>query len=108
MRPELGTRIEAMYRSDRLCAWLFVLVLWVVIGFVLLAMWGLIDDPAARAVLVVAAVLVLLFNTASIAALGAAPKMSTHWSWSQCRCAPPRACSTRWPNTRPAAGSQTW
>lgn len=69
MRPELGVRIEAMYRSDRLYAWLFVIALWVVVGFVLVAMWGLIEDPAVRAVLVVAAALVLLFNTASIAAM---------------------------------------
>ena len=69
MRPELGVRIEAMYRSDRLYAWLFVIALWVVVGFVLMAMWGLIEDPVVRAVLVVAAALVLLFNTASIAAM---------------------------------------
>lgn len=69
MKPNLAARIEAMYRGDRLGAWSFVAVLWVVVGFVLIATWGLIDEPGVRAVLAVAATLVLLFNTASIAAM---------------------------------------
>ena len=69
MAPDSGTRIEAMYRGDRLGAWSFVVALWIVVGFVLFAMWGLIDQPGVRAVLALAAVLVLLFNTASIAAM---------------------------------------
>jgi len=69
MTPDLGTRIEAMYRSDRLYAVLFVVVLWLVLGFVLYAMWDLLDEPGARAVLSVAAGLLLLFNTASITAM---------------------------------------
>ena len=69
MTPEADARIDALCRSDRLYAGLFVLVLWVVIGFVLYAMWGLIGDAGVRGVLVVAAALLLLFNTASISAM---------------------------------------
>jgi hypothetical protein len=69
MVPELGARIEAMYRSDRLYAWLFVVALWIIIGFVLFSVWGLVDDGRIRAAIAVGAVLVLLFNTASIAAM---------------------------------------
>lgn len=69
MATELGGRIEAMYRNDRRAAWAFVAVLWVVVGFVLLAVWRLVDDPALNAVLAVAAALVLAFNTASILAM---------------------------------------
>ena len=60
MSPELGGRIEAMYRNDCRAAWAFVAALWLVIGFVLVAVWRLVDDPAVHAVLVIAAVLVLL------------------------------------------------
>jgi hypothetical protein len=69
MTSDLGTRIEAMYRSDRLYAVLFVVVLWLVLGFVLYAMWGLLEEPGARGVLLGAAALVLVFNTASITAM---------------------------------------
>lgn len=62
-------RIEAVYRADRRAAWAFVAALWLVIGFVLVATWGLIDDPAVHLTLTLAAILLLAFNTASIAAM---------------------------------------
>ena len=68
MSPELGGRIEAMYRNDCRAAWAFVAALWLVIGFVLVAVWRLVDDPA-HAVLVIAAVVVLAFNSASLLAM---------------------------------------
>jgi hypothetical protein len=69
MMPDLGARIEAMYRSDRLYAWLFVLALWLIVGFVLVSVWGLVTDVRVQIVMAVGAVLVLLFNTASITAM---------------------------------------
>ncbi|ODR98197.1 hypothetical protein AUC69_09765 [Methyloceanibacter superfactus] len=65
----LNERIDAMYRRDRLSAWTFVAVLWVVILFVLFMVWQVTPDPAIRLVLAVAAGAVLLFNTASIGAM---------------------------------------
>ena len=69
MTPDVSGRIESIYRSDCRAAWAFVAALWLVIGFVLIAVWGMVDDPGVHAVLVVAAVLLLAFNSASILAM---------------------------------------
>ena len=69
MTTDRGGRIEAMYRGDCRAAWAFVIALWLVIGFVLVAVWNLVDNPGVHAVLVAAAVLLLAFNTASITAM---------------------------------------
>lgn len=69
MTTAVDGRIEAVYRSDRRIAWAFVAVLWLVIGFVLVATWRLIDDASVHLVLSAAAVLLLALNTASIAAM---------------------------------------
>jgi hypothetical protein len=66
---DLNQRIEAMYRSDVRGAWAFVAVLWVVILFVLFMSWPHIPDGGVRIVALIAAALVLIFNTASIAAM---------------------------------------
>lgn len=65
----LSERIDAMYARDRLGAWTFVAVLWVVILFVLFMVWQAVPDPMIRLVLSVASGAVLLFNTASIGAM---------------------------------------
>jgi hypothetical protein len=66
---DLNSRIEAMYRTDRRGAWLFVAALWVVILFVLIMSWPYIPDQGVRVVVVIAAAAVLIFNTASVAAM---------------------------------------
>src|SRR6185312_8623607 len=66
---ELDKRIEAMYQRDRLWAWALVLVLWISILFVLIFSWPYIPDSTVRIVVVIGAAAVLLFNTASIAAM---------------------------------------
>jgi hypothetical protein len=66
---DLSHRIEAMYRGDRLGAWLFVAALWLVILFVLFMSWPYIPDQGVRIVVVIAAAAVLIFNTASVAAM---------------------------------------
>lgn len=66
---DLNHRIEAMYRGDRLSAWLFVIALWVVILFVLLMSWPYIPDAGVRTVVAIAAAAVLIFNTASVTAM---------------------------------------
>ena len=66
---DLNQRIEAMYRSDVRGAWLLVALLWIVILFVLYMSWPYIPDGNVRIVVAVAAAAVLIFNTASIAAM---------------------------------------
>jgi hypothetical protein len=58
-----------MYRSDVRGAWTFVAVLWIVILFVLFMSWPHIPDSGVRTVVAIAAAAVLIFNTASIAAM---------------------------------------
>jgi hypothetical protein len=66
---DLNSRIEAMYQADRRGAWFFVAALWVVILFVLIMSWPHIPDQGVRTVVVIAAAAVLIFNTASMAAM---------------------------------------
>ena len=62
---DLSSRIDAMYARDRAWAWAFVIVLWLVVGFVLLE-----SIPYASASVTVvcwiAAIVLLVFNTGSI------------------------------------------
>lgn len=66
---ELDPRIEAMYRRDRLWAWALVLLLWIAILSVLILSWPHIPDSRVRLVVLAGALSVLIFNTASIAAM---------------------------------------
>jgi hypothetical protein len=66
---DLDQRIEAMYRSDVRGAWAFVVVLWITVLFVLFMSWPHIPDAGVRVVVSLAAAAVLIFNTASIAAM---------------------------------------
>ena len=66
---DLNQRIDSMYRSDVRGAWAFVAVLWITVVFVLLMSWPHIPDGNVRMVSLIAAALVLIFNTASIAAM---------------------------------------
>jgi hypothetical protein len=69
MANDMKSRIEAMYSRDRLFAFGFVLVLWVTVLFVLLAVQPYIADTTITVVCWIAALLLLLFNTTSIAAM---------------------------------------
>jgi hypothetical protein len=66
---DLDQRIEAMYRGDVRGAWAFIAVLWIVILFVLFMSWPHIPDNGVRIAVLIAAAAVLIFNTASIAAM---------------------------------------
>ena len=66
---DLNQRIEALYRSDVRGAWAFVAALWVVVLFVLFMSWPHIPDGGVRIVALLAAAALLIFNTASIAAM---------------------------------------
>lgn len=67
--PDLNQRIEAMYQGDKRGAWLFIFFLWITILFVLFMTWPFIPDAGVKTVVVIAAAAVLIFNTASIAAM---------------------------------------
>ena len=58
-----------MHGRDRMGALAFVVALWVVLIFVLAAIWPNIADGAIRTILLIAGGLVLIFNTASIVAM---------------------------------------
>ena len=66
---DLNQRIEAMYQSDKRGAWLLVALLWIAILFVLIMSWPYIPDSGVKAVVLIAAAAVLVFNTASISAM---------------------------------------
>lgn len=66
---DLPARIEAMHRRDVTVAWAFVVGLWLAIGFVALATWGLAPSGAARIVLLIGGAVILIFNTAAIMAM---------------------------------------
>jgi len=65
----LNSRIEAMYRSDVRGAWLLLTLLWVVVLFILYMSWILIPDGTVRIVSLLAALVLLIFNTASVLAM---------------------------------------
>jgi hypothetical protein len=69
MADDLKSRIDAMYARDRLFAFGFVIVLWITVGFVLLAVQPYIPDGTITTVCWIAALLLLIFNTTSITAM---------------------------------------
>ena len=66
---DLKQRIESLYRSDVRGAIALVVILWVTILFVLFQTWPFVPHGGIKAVLVIAAALVLIFNTAAILAM---------------------------------------
>jgi hypothetical protein len=65
----MQSRIDRMFGRDRLWAWGFVIALWIVLAFVYFAVSDFIVDGTAKIVAAIAAILVGLFNTASIGAM---------------------------------------
>lgn len=69
MVRDLQPRIEAMFVRDRLWATGFVIVLWLVVLFVMLNVQPYIHSKLISAVCWISAFVLVLFNTASIAAM---------------------------------------
>ena len=69
MAEDLQSRIDRMFARDRLWAAGFVLVLWLVVFFVLLAVRSYMPNPNIEIVCWIAAAVLVLFNTASITAM---------------------------------------
>jgi hypothetical protein len=69
MDPTLSARMERMFSHDRATAWVLVALLWLCIAFVYFAAARYVDDAGIRTALAIAALVLLVFNTASIAAM---------------------------------------
>jgi hypothetical protein len=69
MKQDMQDRIQAMFARDRLWASGFVVALWLVVLFVMLAVRAYITSPGVEIVCWIAACLLVLFNTASITAM---------------------------------------
>lgn len=69
MSDDLSRRIEAMYNRDRVWAWAFVIGLWITYIFVFIAVSWVNADGGIWLALLIGGGLVLLYNTASIAAM---------------------------------------
>jgi low temperature requirement protein LtrA len=65
----LSARIDSMYGRDRIFAWCFVVALWIVVAIVLLSIDSLIPSNGIRIVCWAAALVLTVFNTASIGAM---------------------------------------
>lgn len=69
MTDDLKSRIDVMFRRDRMWAYGFVLALWGVVLLVLVSIHGHIPNPGVEVVCWIAAAVLLLFNTASVIAM---------------------------------------
>ena len=58
-----------MHKSDVRIAWAFVIGLWLAMLFVAWATWSLAPNAGARLLLLIGGAIVLVFNTAAIAAM---------------------------------------
>ena len=66
---QVDPRIEVMHKGDVRIAWAFVIGLWLAMLFVAWATWGLAPSSGTRALLLIGGIIVLVFNTAAIAAM---------------------------------------
>jgi nicotinamide riboside transporter PnuC len=69
MDPSHSARIERMFSRDRTAALVLVALLWLCIGFVYFAVDGYVADGNIRTALMVSALVLLVFNTASMLAM---------------------------------------
>lgn len=69
MAGDMQSRIDATFRRDKMWAYGFVVVLWATLAFVFFSINPLIPDDTMRVVIAISAVILGLFNTASITAM---------------------------------------
>ncbi len=65
----ISARIEAMFQRDKIWAWGFVVALWLTIALVLFEVNSQIPGNGIRVACWIAALVLVIFNTASIAAM---------------------------------------
>ncbi len=69
MKQDLKSRIQRMFMQDCIMAWFDVLLLWAVAAFVLYDTLAFVEDGNIRMALYVSCGILVLFNTASVAAM---------------------------------------
>lgn len=69
MKQDLKSRIQRMFMQDCVMAWFDVLLLWAVAAFVLYDTLAFVEDGNIRMALYVACGILVVFNTASVAAM---------------------------------------
>lgn len=69
MAEPIASRIDRMFARDRLMAIMLVVLLWLCTAFVYFAVDKFVTDGGIRIALIIAALLLLAFNTASIVAM---------------------------------------
>lgn len=69
MKQDLQSRIQRMFMQDCVMAWFDVLLLWAAVAFVLISILGIVQDDGIRLALYIGSGLLVLFNTASVAAM---------------------------------------
>src|SRR5690242_9727389 len=74
MKQDLQSRIQRMFLQDCAMAWVDVLLLWAAVGFVLISILSIVQDANIRLAMYIGSGLLVLFNTASVAA------MTTHYA----------------------------
>ena len=58
-----------MYLRDCIMAWADVLLIWLAVGFVLISILSILEDPVIRWVMIISSALLVFFNTASVGAM---------------------------------------
>ncbi|MAX52436.1 MULTISPECIES: hypothetical protein [unclassified Methylophaga] len=69
MNNKIKNRIQNMYLRDCIMAWADVLLIWLAVGFVLISILSILEDPVIRWVMIISSALLVLFNTASVGAM---------------------------------------
>ena len=69
MDNNLKKRIHNMYLRDCVMAWADVILLWLAVGFVLISISSILDDPVIQWVMIISSALLVLFNTTSVWAM---------------------------------------
>lgn len=69
MNNNLKKRIHNMYVRDCIMAWSDIILIWLAVGFVLISISSIVDDPLIKWVMIISSSLLVLFNTASVASM---------------------------------------
>ncbi len=67
--PSMQERVEATYSSDRLWALALLVCLWIAVGIVYLGIRSVVDQSGISFALIVSALLIVGYNTASVIAM---------------------------------------
>ncbi|MED5510306.1 MAG: hypothetical protein VX841_08430 [Pseudomonadota bacterium] len=69
MNNNLKKRIQNMYVRDCIMAWSDIILIWLAVGFVLISILNIVDDPIIQWVLIISSGFLVLFNTASVGSM---------------------------------------